>query len=44
MNNIILFPHMLGQTKFGVKNTPNLVKKLIGKNKHYYNVNCRYFP
>ena len=31
---------MLGQTKFGVKNTPNLVKKLIGKNKHYFNVNC----
>lgn len=40
MNRLVLFPHMLGQTKYGVANTPHYIKQILNKNNIVYDVDC----
>ena len=38
--NIVMFPHRLGQTLYGVDKTPSLLKFFLSNKNKYYNVNC----
>lgn len=40
MNRLVLFPHMLGQRKNGVANTPYYIKKILNNNNITYDVDC----